>query len=298
MADMTLTIAVSSRALFDLEKDAHYFNKHGLSSYIQYQRENEKNPFGVGAAFPLVKALLSLNEQSDIPFIEVVIVSSQHPDTGIRVMESVRYHGLPITRAIFAGGHDATVYLNALKTDMFLTCSRKDAEKAINMNIASAVMYPAPKDFQEQEMLKIAFDGDAVLFSDESETIYKASGLKEFAQHELTNANLPMGDGPFSKILRTLHAIKTLFPNTIRIALVTARNAPAHERALKTLRMWKVDVDEAFFLGGMKKEPFIHAFNPHIFFDDQDIHLRDTAIRIPVARVPCSLHAPVRDTSP
>lgn len=291
----TLVVSVSSRALFDFENEAKFFKEKGLKAFIERQRKLEKQPLSPGPAFPLIKSLLSLNQyqkNDKEPLVEVIIVSNQHPDTGLRVMSSVQHHALNITRAAFTGGGDTIPYLPAFQTDLFLTKSPEDANQAVKMNVASAYMYRLPPNYEyNDEQLKIAFDGDAVLFSDESEAIFKSKGLEAFVENEITKAKIPMMNGPFGKLLKTLHNIKTLAPESMRIALVTARNAPSHERALRTLRHWKVDVDEALFLGGMPKAEFLNVFQPQIFFDDQEQHLKNTANFIPVAQVPCILHS-------
>jgi len=177
--------------------------------------------------------------------------------------------------------------LNALEVDLFLSKNKEDVQDAIDEGFAEARLYDAQKDFNPNEnQIRIAFDGDAVIFSEESEAIYKERGLDAFAANEKEFASDPLSEGPFAKFLLTLSKIKKEEPKRIRIALVTSRNSPAHKRAILTLRKWGVDVDEAFFLGGVGKTDILKAFNAHIFFDDQEIHLDSASEEIPSGKVP------------
>lgn len=293
----TLVVTVSSRALFQCEKDAMIFHDHGLDAYIRRQRRFESKPFEPGAAFPLVRGLLELNRftpPNNPPLVEVIIVSSQHPDTGVRIMESVKHHGLDITRAAFTGSGDSMPYIMAFKANLVLTKSAEDAQRAIDNNIAAALMYDPPDGWKQpvDEGLRIAFDGDSVLFDDQSEVIYKRDGFEAFQANETLNARVPMPDGPHGGFLVALNRIKKYASDNVRIALITARSAPAHERALITLRSWGVCVDEAVFLGGLPKTDFLIGFGAHIFFDDQPGHLNSASRFIPSGMVPyrsCSL---------
>ncbi len=285
--DDKLVVGISSRALFDLHVENQIFEKEGLQKYIAYQVEHENEPLGKGTSFSLIKALLELNDKFDEPIIEVIIMSRNSPETGLRVFKTIDKYNLQIKRAAFSGGENISRYLTAFDVDLFLSKNPEDVQNAINEGFAAATVYDAPEEFKpDEEVIRIAFDGDAVIFSDESEMIYKNQGLEAFTEHEKKNANKVLPDGPFAKFLRTLCTIKKAYPEKLRIALVTARNSPAHERVIYTFRQWGVYIDEAFFLGGIQKHQLLKAFNPHIFFDDQDVNLRESSKDIPSARVP------------
>jgi 5''-nucleotidase. len=282
-----LVVAISSRALFDLEKENVIFEKEGLDAYSSYQLKYEDEMLNTGTAFPLIKALLSLNDKFEEPIVEVIVISRNSPETGLRVFNSIDSYGLHIVRAAFTGGEDITRYLDAFKVDLFLSKNEEDVQKAINSNFAAALIYDVPEDYKpDKSQIRIAFDADAVVFSEEAEEIYQSNGLEAFLEHEKENARKNLPEGPFGKLLRTLSKIKEKDPSLIRIAIVTARNSPAHKRVVYTLRSWGVKVDEAFFLGGIEKKDVLRAFNAHIFFDDQDVHVRPASEVIPASRVP------------
>jgi 5'-nucleotidase len=282
-----LVIAISSRALFDLEKENVIFEKEGIDAYAQHQLKYEDEALETGTAYPLVKALLSLNDKFEEPIVEVIIMSRNTPETGLRIFNSVDTHGLHIVRAAFTGGADIARYLGAFNVDLFLSKNEADVQQAINNDFAAALIYNVPEDYKPDEaQIRIAFDADAVVFSDESEHIYQSDGLDAFLEHEKQNAKKDLPEGPFGKLLKTLSKIKDKDPELIRIAIVTARNSPAHKRVVYTLRNWGVKVDEAFFLGGVKKSEVLKSFNAHIFFDDQDVHVQPASEVIPSSRVP------------
>lgn len=282
-----LVIAISSRALFDLNFENQIFENQGLEKYREYQLENEKIPLKKGGSFSLVKAFLNLNEIFGEQIVEVIVLSRNSPETGLRVFNTIDQMDLNIKRAAFTGGESISKYLKAFKVDLFLSKNLEDVQEAINQGFAAASVYDAPEEFlPEDDEIRIAFDGDAVIFSEESEIIYKSKGLEAFAKYEKENANKVLPDGPFAKLLRTLCAIKSKYPKILRIALVTARNSPAHERVILTFRKWGTYVDEAFFLGGIPKHELLKAFNPHIFFDDQEAHLDRSSKDVPSAKVP------------
>jgi 5'-nucleotidase len=292
-----LVVGISSRALFDLEEEDRIFRKLGLPSYRIVQLEYENDLLDPGTAFPLVKRLLALNEHGERR-VEVIVISKNHPETGLRVFKSIRHHGLDISRAAFTGGEPLNRYLEAFKIDLFLSRSRDDVQAAIDGGFAAAELYNPPADLDwETEELRIAFDADAVLFSDESETIYQQEGLEAFHKHEDLNAETPLEAGPLGNLLRKLSALRNQFdPNRppVRIGIVTARNSPAHERVIKTLRNWGVEVDAAFFLGGLSKDSILKAFGAHIFFDDQEGHLALASLMVPSALVPYHSNSPLR----
>ena len=291
--DDKLVVGVSSRALFDLEEENEIFEKQGLAAYSEHQLAHENDILKPGTAFPLIKALHNLNCK-DKRLIEVIVMSKNSADTSLRIFNSIKHYGLDITRAALVSGKSISPYLTAFKTDLFLSADENDVQDAINANIAAGIICsPLTSNIdptQEIKQIKIAFDGDAVIFSDESERIYKEKGLAAFEEHEKENAKKPLPEGPFAKLLKTISLVQNQFENEkeipIKTALVTARCAPAHERVIRTLRAWNVRIDEAFFLGGVKKSEILKAFGAHIFFDDQAVHTLHASQFVPSARVP------------
>ncbi len=282
-----LVVAISSRALFNLEAENEIFEKEGINAYTSYQIEHENTILEKGTAFPLIEALLSLNEKFEQPIVEVIILSSNSPETGLRVFNSISEYGLDIVRAAFTGGEDKLPYLSAFNIDLFLSRNEHDVQDAIDNGVAAALVYDAPRDYHpNQKEIRIAFDADAVVFSDESEQIFKEKGLEAFYANENENAENAMNEGPFAKLLKTLSTIKEKDDSLVKIAIVTARNSPAHKRVILTLREWGCKVDEIFFLGGVAKDKVLKAFNAHIFFDDQDHHVGPASQLIPSGRVP------------
>lgn len=282
-----LVVAISSRALFDLEHENQIFENNGIEAYTRYQIEHENTVLPKGTAFPLVEALLSLNEKFEEPIVEVIILSSNSPETGLRVFNSISEYGLDIVRAAFTGGEAKHPYLEAFNIDLFLSRNEKEVQDAIDQGAAAALVYDAPRDYHpNQKEIRIAFDADAVVFSDESELIYKQEGLEAFYENENANAENAMNEGPFAKLLKTLSKIKEKDDSLLKIAIVTARNSPAHKRVILTLRKWGCKIDEMFFLGGVAKDKVLKAFNAHIFFDDQDYHVGPASQLIPSGRVP------------
>lgn len=288
----TLVVGISSRALFDLEEENKIFVEQGLDAYEDYQIAHEKDILKPGTAFPLVKALHNLN-CGDQRLTEIIIMSKNSANTSLRIFNSIEKYGLDISRAALVGGGSISPYLGSFKTDLFLSADEKDVQEAINANIAAGIIC-AHEDLpidpkQEIKQIRIAFDGDAVIFSDESEAIYQREGLAAFAEHERQNAQKPLPEGPFAKFLKTISFVQRQFSEDtmpIRTALVTARNAPAHERVIRTLRAWNVRIDEAFFLGGIQKSEILKAFGANIFFDDQSVHTEPASKLVPAARVP------------
>ncbi len=286
-----LVIGVSSRALFDLESENEIFEKEGLAAYSEYQVAHEKDILKPGTAFPLIKALQKLNADEKY-LTEIIVMSKNSADTSLRIFNSIEHYKLDISRAALVGGTSIAPYLDAFKTDLFLSANEEDVQEAINANIASGIICDhsaLPINPNEDiNQIRIAFDGDAVIFSDEAERIYQAEGLQAFAEHEQKNAQKPLPEGPFAKLLKTLSIIQQKFPEDmvpIRTALVTARNAPAHERVVRTLRAWNVRIDEVFFLGGIEKSEVLKAFGANIFFDDQAVHTDSASKVVPSARV-------------
>jgi 5'-nucleotidase len=296
-----LVIGVSSRALFNLEEENAIFDKEGIEGYRKHQLENENEPLLPGSAFYLVKSLLQLNNQADKEIVEVIVMSRNSPETGLRILNSLKKHDLKITRVALSGGEPLAPYIDAFDVDLFLSKDEKDVQTVIDSKAcAAATLYAPPESFDEKDnRVKIAFDADAVIFSDESELRNKTEGLAAFHKYESEHEEDPLNEGPFAKLLIKLSKIQEHLPTTIeltplRIAIVTARNAPSHMRVIKTLRKWGVYVDEAYFLGGLSKDKVLKAFGAHIFFDDQDTHLVNTSKFVPSAKVPYLTDSPMK----
>ncbi len=288
-----LVVAISSRALFDLSESHQIFTDKGIDAYCQYQIEHEDVPLEPGSAFPLVKKLLALNTSLDgKASVEVIMLSRNSADTGLRIFNSIAHHGLSITRAAFTGGENPFGYVSAMGAHLFLSADPDDVANALNAGIAAATLMTATSratDKADIEQLKIAFDGDAVIFSDEAEQVYRSSGLQVFEQTERQSARQPLSGGPFKPFLSILHQFQRVMPAQkplIRTALITARGAPAHERVIRTLRAWDIRIDEALFLAGMDKGRFLQAFGADIFFDDQKGHCESASRHVPTGHVP------------
>lgn len=297
-----LVIGVSSRALFNLEEENAIFDKKGIEGYRKYQLEHENEPLLPGSAFYLVKSLLELNNQADKVIVEVIVMSRNSPETGIRILNSLKQHNLKITRVALSGGEPLAPYIDAFDVDLFLSKDEKDVQTVIDSKVcAAATIYAPPESFDEKDnRVKIAFDADAVIFSDESELRNKTEGLDAFHKYESEHEEDPLNECPFAKLLIKLSKIQEHLPTTIeltplRIAIVTARNAPSHMRVIKTLRKWGVYVDEAYFLGGLSKDKVLKAFGAHIFFDDQETHLVNTSKYVPSAKVPYLSDSPMKE---
>ncbi len=289
-----LVIGISSRALFNLEEANHVFETQGLRAYIEYQRAREQITLEPGPAFQLVKAFLNLNKlHRDRRTVEVIIMSRNTADTSLRIFHSIRHYGLDITRAALVGGAEVAPYLKAFRMDLFLSAHAPDVKQAVDSGVAAGMILTGGKQTAptgDISQIRIAFDGDAVLFSAESERVFKQQGLDAFIAHETQRADMPLPKGPFANFLMTLSNLQNLYQtqeqSPIRTALVTSRSAPAHERAIKTLRNWGVRVDEAFFLGGVPKTDILASFGAHIFFDDQQVHASPASAVVPSAVVP------------
>lgn len=297
----TLVVGITSRTLFDLEDEDKLFKEKGILEYRKVQREKENEELKPGTAFYLIEALLNLNKLSKTNrLVEVIVMSSNSPETGIRILNSIKSLGLDITRSAFTGGEKISAYIEAFEVDLFLSKNEVDVQEIIDSKTAAAALIlEPPTDFKSPEdTVRIAFDADAVLFSDESEQIYKSQGLEAFHKNESENENVPLNEGPHAKLLKILSKIQKYMNTTIeltplRIAIVTARSSPSQMRIIKTLRDWEVYVDEAFFLGGMAKDKVLKAFNAHIFFDDQDVHLDKAKKVVPSGKVPYSSDSPL-----
>lgn len=287
--DNKLVVAISSRALFQLDQSHAVYENEGVEAYCAHQRDNENVLLEPGAAFNLVRKLLALNRNaSEAPLVEVVLLSRNSADTGLRIFNSIQHYGLGITRAAFCSGASPHRYVQAFGAQLFLSTNPTDVRESLAHGHAAATILPFRSD-NDSGQLRIAFDGDAVLFSDESERIYKQLGLRAFAENERNAARDPMPGGPFKQVLAALHAIQAAHgadDSPIRTALVTARSAPSHERVIRTLRAWNIRIDEALFLGGMPKGAFLKAFEADIFFDDQQSHCDSAREFVATGHVP------------
>ncbi len=289
-----LVIGISSRALFDLEAENRVYEEEGLQAYYAYQRAHETDILKPGPAFQLVKAFLNLNSlQPDKRVVEVIIMSKNSPETSLRIFHSIEHYGLDIIRAALLSGADVAPYLRAFRTDLFLSANAQDVKDAVDNGIAAGTILTGKahaNSRSEVGQIRVAFDGDAVLFSADSERVFKQAGLDAFVAHERDMVDTPMEKGPFANFLMTLSQLQSLYKTQdeapIRTALVTSRSIPAHERAIKTLRQWGVRVDEAFFLGGVSKRDILASFGAHIFFDDQRVHADPASEVVPSAVVP------------
>lgn len=288
--DECLVVGIASRALFDLREEDRIFREQGLEAYRRYQLEQESTLLKPGAGFALVKAILRLNMLDDRRRAEVVIMSRNSTETSLRIFKSIDHYGLDVNRAALSGGAALAPYLHAFSVDLFLSQYEDDVQAALGCGIGAAILYDHAGNADDDiEQIRIAFDGDATLFSGESELIYQEQGLEAFERNEAEKARQPLAEGPFAGFLKSLSAIQREAPPgraPIRTALVTARGRPAHERVIRTLLDWGVIIDEAFFLGGVPKTRFLEAFRPHIFFDDQAAHCERAAATVPTGRVP------------
>ncbi len=299
-----LTVAVTSRALFDLEEGHALFEREGLEAYAAYQRLHEDDVLRPGVAFPVVRKLLGLNSRTpgEVPRVEVILLSRNSADTGLRIFNSIQHHGLDIVRATFTAGEPTWPYAKPFGTDLFLSANPDSVRRALLHGIAAATILPhsmaevsaasavATDTGRPSAQLRIAFDGDAVIFGDESERISREQGVEAFGRHEQERAHEPLSGGPFRNFLSALHDLQAACPAgeaaPIRTALVTARSAPAHERVIRTLREWGVRLDEALFLGGRHKGPFLEAFGADIFFDDSQHNIDSARLHVAAGHVP------------
>lgn len=286
-----LVVAISSRALFDFEEENRVFEKDGEPAYIALQYARLDVPAREGVAFPLVKKLLAFNTPGQSR-VEVVVLSKNDPVSGLRVFRSAKQAGLTIERGVFTRGRSPYRYLDALKANLFLSANVADVMAALDAKVPAARVYPESTQAASRhaDEVRIAFDGDAVLFSDEAERVYQRDGLDAFTEHETARALQPLPPGPFKPLLEALHRLQTAsgkdVPVRIRTALVTARSAPAHERAVRTLMEWNIAVDEAMFLGGLAKGEFLRSFEPDFYFDDQLGHIDSARAFVAAGHVP------------
>jgi len=284
-----LKIGITSRALFNLDASHLVFMDKGLEAYKDHQVSLENIPLDPGEAFTLVKKLLSLNNLYEgEKLAEVILLSRNTADTGLRVFNSIQYHDLDIKKAAFCGGNSPHIYAKSFGADLFLSTELEDCKSSMKNGIAAAKIIPSKISMTEDKTLKVAFDGDSVLFSEESQQIFDQQGLDAFNKNEKDFANKPLTGGPFKSFLTELYKIQKSFSKKecpIRIALVTARSAPSHERVIKTLRDWKIRIDESLFLGGLEKKDFLKDFGADIFFDDQIENCLAASLEVPTGQV-------------
>ena len=285
--DGQLVVAISSRALFDFEEENRIFEAGDDRAYMQLQLQRVEQPARPGVAFSLVNKLLAFNDGA--PRVEVVILSRNDPVSGMRVFRSAQHYGLTVQRGVFTRGQSPWRYLRPLAANLFLSTNEADVRSALAAGVPAARVYPhsARASAAHPHEVRIAFDGDAVLFSDEAEVVYQRDGLAAFQDHERTHVATPLGAGPFKPLLQALHRLQSapVAGMRLRTALVTARSAPAHERAVRTLMDWRIEVDEAMFLGGLAKGEFLREFEPDFFFDDQTGHIESAAMHVPAGHV-------------
>lgn len=296
--DERLVVGVASSALFDLAESDAYFREHGEYAYRRYQDERIDDVLEPGAAFPFVQRLLALNDLRDgDPLVEIIVLSQNDPSTGLRVMRSIEAHGLTMTRAVFTQGVAPYQYIGALQMSLFLSGNRADVDDAIAAGFPAGHVLPSAAAYDPADPgLRIAFDFDGVLADDGSERIFKTAGMEAFRDHEVTRREHALQPGLLQPLLKDLNRIQALerdrkesdpsYEERLRISLVTARAAPAHERAVRSLRDWGVEVNDAFFLGGVSKARVLEVMRPHIFFDDQATHLEDATSFIMGVHVP------------
>ncbi len=288
--DEKLVVAISSRALFNLDESHKIFTEQGIEAYAKHQQENEEVILKQGVGFMLVEKLLKLNTKKTP--IDVILLSHNSADTGLRIFNSIKFYNLNITRAAFTGGESTYYLLDAFKADLFLSSNYEDVQKALESGFAAASIIASSTKDVHKTQLRIAFDGDAVLFSNEAEKVFQKQGLDAFSASEKKLANIELKSGPFKNFLQSLYNIQSAFAeknNPIRTALVTARAAPAHERVIKTLRAWNIRIDEFFFLGGLDKGIFLKKFGADIFFDDQSKHCQSACEHVATGHVPNSI---------
>lgn len=293
-----LVVALSSRALFDFEEENRLFEAQDDRAYMRLQLQKVDVPAKPGVAFSLVNKLLAFNKGST-PAVEVVVLSRNDPVSGMRVFRSAKHYGLPIQRGVFTRGESPWRYLKPLNAHLFLSTNEADVRSALVAGVPAARVYPhsARASDAHPNEVRIAFDGDAVLFSDEAEQVFQKAGLDAFQAHERDHANLPLAAGPFKPLLDALQTLQRHSSREMRIrtALVTARSAPAHERAIRTLMEWDIEIDEAMFLGGLPKGTFLREFEPDFFFDDQSGHIENAIPHVPSGHVAAGITNPPKD---
>lgn len=293
-----LVVGVASSALFDLSESNQVFERQGVTAYREHQQDHIDQPFDRGVAFPFIRRFLSINQVfPELMPVEVVLLSRNSPETGLRVFRSIEHYGLDITRAAFMGGGSPHEFIDAFNASLFLSAHQPDVQQAIASGFPAGLVLPGTvEDDESDHQLRVAFDFDGVIADDESEAVYKSGDLASFQAHEQQKQAIPHSPGPLADLFRKLSHLQRLErellsgnpdgKKILNVSIVTARSAPAHERVLTTLRDWGVETDEAFFLGGMEKLRILQVLKPHIFFDDQVSHLNAGEAAIPMVHIP------------
>ncbi len=285
-----LVVGIASSALFDLTDSDAVFQSEGEQAYRAHQEAHLDEPFAPGVAFPFIRRLLRLNDIG--PLVEVIVLSRNSPDTGLRILRSAAHHGLTITRAIFTEGRAPHEFMPALNMSLFLSANENDVRRATAANLPAGQVLKSSFTDDDDPALRIAFDFDGVLADDAAERVYQAGGLDQFQQHEATNVVTPLDPGPLRNFLAGLNRVQRQSENRVRVSVVTARSAPAHERAVNSIKAWGLTVNDAFFLGGLEKAPILDVLKPHIFFDDQRRHLIQT---VPCVHIPFGITNEIAD---
>lgn len=285
-----LVVGIASSALFDLTDSDAVFQSEGEQAYRAHQEAHLDEPFAPGVAFPFIRRLLRLNDIG--PLVEVIVLSRNSPDTGLRILRSAAHHGLTITRAIFTEGRAPHEFMPALNMSLFLSANENDVRRATAANLPAGQVLKSSFIDDDDPALRIAFDFDGVLADDAAERVYQAGGLDQFQQHEATNVVTPLDPGPLRNFLAGLNRVQRRSGNRVRVSVVTARSAPAHERAVNSIKAWGLTVNDAFFLGGLEKAPILDVLKPHIFFDDQRRHLIQT---VPCVHIPFGVTNEIAD---
>lgn len=293
LQDKPLRIGISTRALFDLEEEHAVFEKEGVHAYARLQLERENEIIGKGSAFEVIERLLKLNEPDTKPYVQIVLLSRNSPDLSLRAFNSIKQYGLSVLTGSFTSGAALGPFIPAWQIDLFLSNEHLDVKAAVEANTAAARLGPVSTKWERAttDEVRIAFDGDAVVFSAESDEIYKEQGLAGFRKFEQDNAQKPMEGGPFGEFLKKLSILRAIYMNEsgvskVRISIVTARDSEAHARVIHTLRAWGTPADEAHFVGQWQKAPILKAFGAHIFFDDQEKHVLGAEDFVPSGHVP------------
>ena len=292
-------VAVSSTVLFDLSFEHALYLEKGLEAFRKYQHEHRHDLPKPGTGFPFIRRLLMLNQRypEEHP-VEVVILSRYHADDGMRVMDAVREHGLDITRAFFMAGRKPYPFMESVNASLYLSTNAEQVKEAVDLGYPAGYVLPcAAVDDEEDDQLRIAFDFDGVLVDDEAERVYKKTGdLEQFQQHEVENRDRPLKSGPLMPLLQQLSYFQKMDSRRaqdysgrkrmLRISIVTARSAPAHERLNNTLSALGLEADEVFLMGGIEKKRVLDILKPHLFFDDQMGHLENVSKSTPSAHIP------------
>ena len=289
-----LTVGVASSALFDLTESDRVFREQGVAAYREHQEKRLDRPLPPGPALPFIRRLLGLNDVLD-EAVDVIVLSRNSAESGLRVMRSIGSAGLPITRAAFREGRSAFEFMPALEMSLFLSANHDDVSEAFASGHPAGTVLRGNSLPDAGKELRIAFDFDGVLADDSSERVFRQDGPKRYARREAELADVPLSPGPLAPFLAGLNRIQEeesaltsqdpSYESRLRISLVTARSAPAHERAINSLRSWGLKVDDAFFLGGLPKAPVLEILSPHMSFDDQRSNL-EAALRTPSVHVP------------